>query len=134
MQGLGVVQPLLHAIADGVGIVLGLDQGDRDVGLVIQNVVGPLAPAPADELAAHDDTALGEADFLADLRHLVPPGLSQGRCDELRADVAFAEAFLLHRDSITREAYRKKAFSTRAMVARRLLPSARPISLTFRSV
>ena len=24
------------------------------------------------------------------------------------ADVAFAEAFLLHRDSITREAYRKK--------------------------
>ena len=51
---------------------------------------------PADQLAAHDDAALGEAHLLADLRHLVPPGLAQGRCDELGADVTFTEAFLVH--------------------------------------
>ena len=96
MQGLGVVQSLLHAVADGMGIVLGLDQGDGDVWFVIQNVVGPLAFAPADQLAAHDDAALREADLLADLRHLVPTSLSQSRCDELGADVTFAEAFPVH--------------------------------------
>ena len=96
IQGLGVMQPLLHPVADGVGVVLGLDQGDGYVGLVIEDVVGPLALATADQLAAHDDAALGEADLLANLRHLVPPGLAQGRCDELGADVTLTEAFLVH--------------------------------------
>ena len=38
IQGLGVIQPLLHPVADGVGVVLGLDQGDGYVGLVIEDV------------------------------------------------------------------------------------------------
>ena len=74
VQGFGVAQCLLHAVAGGVGVVLGLDQGDRDVGLVVEDVVGPLALAPADQFAAHDDAALGEAHLLADLHHLIPPG------------------------------------------------------------
>ncbi len=45
--------------------------GNGDVGPVIEDVIGPLAPA--DQLAAHDETAFGEADFLADLCHLIPP-------------------------------------------------------------
>lgn len=32
-----------------------------------------------DDLAAHDDAALGKADPLADLQHLVPSGFAQGR-------------------------------------------------------
>ena len=44
-----------------MGVVLGLDHGDRDVGPVIEDVVGPLALAPADQLAAHDETAFGGA-------------------------------------------------------------------------
>ena len=101
LQGLRVVQSLLHAVADGVGVVLCLDQGDGDVGLVIEDVVGPLALASADQLAAHDDAALGEAHFLADLHHFVPPGTAQGGGDELGADVAFAETFLVHEDQLT---------------------------------
>ena len=66
------------------------------LGLAVEDVVGPLALASAGQLAAHGDAALREADFLADLRHLVPPGLAQGRGDELGADVAFAETFLVH--------------------------------------
>ena len=44
----------------------------RDVRLVVEDVVGALGLAARDQLAAHDDAALGEADLLADLQHLVP--------------------------------------------------------------
>ena len=65
--------------------------GDRDVGLVVEDVVGALGLAAGDQLAADDDPALGEADLLADLRHLVPARLLDGGRDELGADVAFGE-------------------------------------------
>ena len=68
----GIVEGLLHAVADAVVVVLGLDEGDGDVGLVVEDVVGALGLAAGDELAADDDPALGEADLLADLRHLIP--------------------------------------------------------------
>ena len=96
VQRVGVVEGLLHAVADGMVVVLGFDQCDGQVGLVVEHVVGPLALAPADQLAAHDDAALGEVNFLADLCHLVPACLAQGRGDELGADVALAQALLVH--------------------------------------
>ena len=92
----GVVESLLHAVADAVVVVLGLDQRDRDVGLVVEDVVGTLGFASGDQLAANDDAALGEADLLADLHHFIPARLLNGRGDELGADVAFAEVFLVH--------------------------------------
>ena len=55
-----VLERLLHAVADGVVVVLGLDDGDRDVRLVVENVVGALGLAAGDQLAADDDAALGE--------------------------------------------------------------------------
>ena len=48
VEGLGVAQSLLHAVAHGVGVVLGFDQGDGDVGLVMEDVIGPLALSAAD--------------------------------------------------------------------------------------
>ena len=96
VQRLSIAQSLLHSVADGVGVVLGLDQRNGNVGLVIEDVIGTLALAPADQLATHDDPALGEADFLADLQHLIPSGLAQSGCDEFCADVAFGEAFLVY--------------------------------------
>ena len=97
IQGLGVVQPLLHAVADGVSVVLGLDERDRNVWLVVENIVGALGLPARDQLAAHDDPALCKAHFLANLQQLVPPSLAQGRRDELGADVTFTETFLVHR-------------------------------------
>ena len=41
VQRVGVVERLLHAVADGVVVVLGLDQGDGYVGLVVEDVVSP---------------------------------------------------------------------------------------------
>ena len=68
----GVFEGLLHAVADAVVVVLGLDEGDGDVRLVVEDVVGALGLAAGDQLAANDDAALGEADFFADLRHAHP--------------------------------------------------------------
>jgi hypothetical protein len=96
IESRGIFQSLLHPRADAVVVVLGLDQGDGNVRLVIEDVIGPLGLAAGDELAAHDDPALGEADFLADLREQVPAGRLDGGGDELRADVALAEVFFVH--------------------------------------
>ncbi len=92
----GVFQRLLHPVAHGMVVVLGLDQGDGNIGLVIEDVIGALGLAARDQLAADDDAALGETDFLANLEHGIPSGLYDGGRDELGADVAFAEVFFVH--------------------------------------
>ena len=95
LECFGVVQALLHAVADGVGVVLGLDDRNGQVGGVVEDVVGPLLLAARVQLAAHDDAALGEADFFAHLRGEIPAGPLQGRGDVLGADVALGEFFLV---------------------------------------
>ena len=79
-----------------MGIILGLDQAQRDIGFEIEDIVGTLGLSAAYELAADDDAAIGEAHLLADLQHLIPARLAKGGRDELGADVAFAEVALIH--------------------------------------
>ena len=57
IEGDGVVERLLHSGADAVVIVLRLDDGDRDIGLVIEDVIGALGFAAGDELSSDDDTS-----------------------------------------------------------------------------
>jgi hypothetical protein len=64
--------------------------------MILRKNIGALGLAARDQLAADDDPAFREADFLTNLRHLIPPGPLDGRRDELRADVAFAEGGLVH--------------------------------------
>lgn len=84
-------------MADAVIVIFGLDKGDRDVRLVVENDVGLLRLPARYQLAAHDDAALGEKDFLPNLHHLIPTGALDGRQDEFRADIAFSEAPFIHR-------------------------------------
>lgn len=84
-----IAQPLLHAVADAMVVILGLDDGDREVRCVVEDKVRTLGLAAGVELAADDDAALGEADFFPDLGGEVPSRLLQGRGNELGADVAF---------------------------------------------
>ena len=58
-----------------VVVVLRLDQGDGDVRLVVENVVGALGFAAGDQLAADDDPALGESRPLREsaTEHPSPP-------------------------------------------------------------
>ena len=98
IEGCGVIEAPAACRRRRVVVVLGLDEGDRDVGLVVEDVVGAFGLAAGDQLAADDDPALGEADLLANLGHLIPARLLDGRGDELGADVAFAEELLVHVD------------------------------------
>ena len=70
--------------------------GKGNVGLIIEDVIGALGLSARDQLAANDDAAFGKTHLLADLQHLVPPCPTQGGRDELRADVSFREASLVH--------------------------------------
>src|SRR6185312_5680173 len=72
LQGAGVFEPLLHSIADAVAVVLGFNQGDGDVRLIIEDKVSLLSLAAADQLAPDDDPTLGEIDLLPDLLHVIP--------------------------------------------------------------
>jgi hypothetical protein len=83
-------------LADAVIVVLRLDDGDRDIGFVIKDVIGALGFATGNELPPDDDTSLGEGDLLTDLHHPVPACAFYSRADELGADIAFAEVFLVH--------------------------------------
>jgi hypothetical protein len=96
VEGHGIVEGLLHSVADAVVIVLGLDDGYRNIGLVIKDVIGALGFAARNELAPDNDASLGEIDLLADLHHPVPARAFDGGADELGADIALAEVFLVH--------------------------------------
>ena len=99
IQRFGVVEGLLHTIADAVAIVLRLDQRDRDIRFVIEDDVSLLRLAARDQLAANDDSALGEKDLLPNLRHRIPAGLFYGGQDEFATNVSFGETTLVHRGS-----------------------------------
>lgn len=92
----GIAQGLLNAVSDAVRAILGLDDGQGDIGLIVEDVVSALGFAARDQLTAHDDAALGEANLFADLRLQVPARRDQGGGNELGADVAFAEGGVAH--------------------------------------
>ena len=110
VERLGIVQPLLHAVADGVVVVLGLDDGDRQVGGVVEDVVGALLLAARVQLATHDDAALGEGDFLPYLRGEIPARPLQGGGDVLGADVALGEVFLVWHLGAAGTVWRKRPY------------------------
>jgi len=77
-------------------VVLCLDDGDRNVGLVIQDVIGTLGLATGDKLSPNDDAPLGEGHLFANLHHAVPARALDSGADELGTDVALAEVFFVH--------------------------------------
>src|SRR5688572_23892206 len=79
-----------------MSVILGLNQGNRDVRLVVENVISPLGFAATDQLAAHNYAPLGEADLFTKLGDFIPARLAQGRGDKLGADIALAEFLLVH--------------------------------------
>jgi hypothetical protein len=78
-------------------VVLRLDDGDRNIGLVIKDVIGVLGFAAGDELSSDDDASLGKVDLLAYLHHPFPTRSFHCEADELGADIALAEVFLVHK-------------------------------------
>jgi hypothetical protein len=72
-------------------VVFGLNHGQGQVELVVQNEIGAASFATRVQLAAHHDAALGEAELFADLLLDVPPSPFNRGGDELGTDVPFSE-------------------------------------------
>jgi hypothetical protein len=96
-----VIERLLHSTADGVVVVLGLNNREGKVRFVGEDVIRFLRLPALDGFTADDDAPFREVDFLAHLRHHVPllavRTHERGR-DELRANVRFRERFFVHAD------------------------------------
>src|ERR1019366_7639323 len=90
VEGHRIVEGLLHAVTNAVVVVLRLDDCDRDIGLVVKDVIGALGFATGDELPSDDDASLSESDLFTDLHHPVPTGAFDGGAYELGADIALA--------------------------------------------
>src|SRR5690554_3555407 len=77
----GVVEPLLHSGADGMIIVFGLDDGNREVGPIGQHKVSALALAAPDHITAHNNRPGGKINLFANLI-LAPAGAFERRHNE----------------------------------------------------
>ena len=129
IQHFGAIQRLLHAVADGVIIVLRLDEGQGDVGLVIEDVVGPAGDATPHRFTANHDPALGEIDLLAHLRHevpLVPVRPDQSGRDELGPNVRLGQCLLIHGSFSCRSAVSAKGHALFSSRRDRVTPMSHP--------
>ena len=94
VQSLGIGQGLLHAVADGVLVVLGLDDGEWEVGLVVEDVVCAFLGAAGREASLDEHPAGGEGELLADLCLEVPAGGGDRGRDVLVPDLLLVEVLL----------------------------------------
>ena len=65
IQGGGVVERLLHGSAGGMRVVFGFDDGEGNAWFVGKDVVGAFGIGADGNLAANDDAAFSEREFLA---------------------------------------------------------------------
>ena len=80
-------------------VVFGLDDGNREIGLVEEEIVDLLGFSSTDGFAANNHPALREVDLLTKLGHHVPflaVRAKNCRRNELRADIRFREFLLIH--------------------------------------
>jgi hypothetical protein len=96
IQRSGIAEGLLHSRADRVVVVLGLYDRERNVGLVVKDVIHPLLGSTGMNFSTHIDATIGEAHFLANLSLQIPSSRHKAGGDKFRADIAFAERFFIH--------------------------------------
>ena len=96
LQDLAIGQRLLHSIGDTVLVALGFDNSQWQIGLVIEDEVGPLRFAAFDFLALNDDATVGERDFFSHLVDMVPASELDCRQYVLRANVTLGKRFLIN--------------------------------------
>ena len=80
---------MLDAGAERVFVVFGFDDGDGDVGLVTEDVVGSFAWTAAGAVAFDLDATIGEGDFFKYLGMPIPASALQSWMDIFAADVSF---------------------------------------------
>ena len=90
-QQAGVIQPLLHPLANLMLVGLGLDHRQRQSRLVVEHDIGGFNLLACCHLTPHHHFAIAQLHLLPDLGQVIPPGLFHGRQNELGDDVSFGE-------------------------------------------
>ncbi len=72
IENIGIPDGLLNSGLDGMAIIFRFNNCDRNIGLIIQNIVRPLLLAPAGQIAFDIDFSFRKGDFLPHLRFNIP--------------------------------------------------------------
>lgn len=97
VQHFGVFDGLLHPSTNAVIVILCLDDGKRDIWLVVQQIVCALSLSSGGDISADDDTTVREVVLHANLLLLVPASVLNGRGNELKFDVLLSHFMFLHK-------------------------------------
>ena len=96
VENFAIFQPLLHAAADGMVVVLCLKHGETNARLVRKDVVSFFRLAASGRLSTDNHATFREINFLANLIHHIPfAARRQRRGDELGADVLLRQGFFI---------------------------------------
>lgn len=79
-----------------MAVVLCLNDGNWNIGLVEKNIIGPLVLGAGVQLTANDYPPFGKRKFFSDLGDNIPPSPFKSRSDVFSTDIAFGERFLIH--------------------------------------
>ena len=71
-------------------IVLGFDDGKRNISFVIQDIIGAFLLTTGVQLATHNNATLGEKDFSTNLERFIPSGLNDGGRNVLGTNIGLA--------------------------------------------
>jgi len=99
VQYLRVVERLLHTSTDGVVVVFGFHNSNREVGLIVEEIVDFLCLSPLYRFATNNDPPPSEIHFLPHLLHYIPffaSGANNRRRDEFRTNISLGEFFFVH--------------------------------------
>ena len=97
VKHLGVFDGLLHPRTNAVFVVLRLDDSQRDIGLVVKQIVCALSLSSGGDISADDDTTVREVVLHADLLLPVPASALNGWGNKLKFDVLLSHFMFFHK-------------------------------------
>ena len=97
VQHFCVFDGLLHPGSNAVSVILCLDDSQRNIGLVVKQIVCALSLSSGSDISADDDTTVREIVLHANLLLLVPASALNGRGNKLKFDVLLSHFMFFHK-------------------------------------
>ena len=97
VQHFSIFDGLLHPGSDAVSVILRLDDSQRNIGLVVKQIVCALSLSSGRDISADNNTTVCEIVLHADLLLLVPTSALNGRGNELKFDVLLSHFMFFHK-------------------------------------
>ena len=97
VQHFGIFDGLLHPGSNAVPVIFRLDNSQRDIGLVVKQIVCALSLSSGGDISADDDTTVREVVLHADLLLPVPASALNGWGNKLKFDVLLSHFMFFHK-------------------------------------